>query len=45
MLGPLGSEEGHTPLTAHWLHTPALDSLLGRHVNLLRHVPKGAVNV
>ena len=47
-MGPSGPVQplssGHTPLTAHWVHAPALDSLMGRHVHLLRHVAKGAVN-
>ena len=34
-----------TPMTAHWLHAPALTNILGKHVTLVRHIPSGAMNV
>lgn len=33
-----------TPFSSHWIHAPTLSDVLGTHRNLLRHVPKGAIN-
>ena len=32
-------------MTAHWIHAPALNNILGKNVALLRHIPQGAVNI
>ena len=33
-----------TPMSAHWIHGPALNNILGKNIALLRHVPQGAIN-
>ena len=34
-----------TPMSAHWIHAPALNNILGKIEALLRHVPQGAIHV